>query len=284
MATSRFGKRLLHSPLLLCFLSFGLCFFIAAVIFLPLAPFAHQLELRMAKQGIPLQIEQPQLLFPPGIGAQKLRITPRQRPQAPFLFENAALSPRWTSLVSSNQGARFEAHFLQGKISGSAYRNGQLSIHAEKLHLDEPLGPQLPLIFVATLEQGEFDGRLPLTGKNSSQLQLQLIDARLAGLKKLGNNSDTLMIGRLRFTAKAQGPLVQITQLSSSGPAFDLKGTGTLRIGRTAASSSLNLTLVLTPKELDPTLLDLLTLVKKPQADGNYRFNLRGSLLSPRIN
>lgn len=278
-------SQLFHQPIFLCIVSFGFSFLLAILFFLPLDPFARQLEQQAAKQGFQLQVEQPQLLFPLGLGAGSLQISYTQLQHSPFILDNIDLRPLWLSLTSDNPGLSFELETMQGKISGSVHRDGSLQINLANLQVKEPLSPELPLILDGHLVKGTFDGKLPLTGKNISRLQLELVDLRIKGMQKLGSNHDLLPLGQLTLAAEAKGPLLQISRLRGTGPAFDLKGSGSLRIGRTVASSSLNMNLILTPKDtLDPALKDLLSLLKKPQPDGSYQLSLRGALSNLRVN
>ncbi len=277
-------KQLLCQPVFLCLVSFICCSFIALLFFLPLEPFARQLEQQAERQGFELQVEQPRLLFPFGLGADRVQISHKQRQHPPFMLEHIDLRPLWLSLLGANPGLGFKLETWQGKIIGTAHRNGKVQATLSGLHFKERLDPKLALILAGTLKKGTFDGTLPLAGKNRSQLKLELSDLQLTGLQKFGSGSDLLSLGRLTCTVESKGSLIQINRLSSTGPAFDITANGSLRIGRTVAGSSLNLTLFLTPKDLDPALRDLLTLIKKPQQDGSYQFRLRGSLSQVRIN
>jgi type II secretion system protein N len=281
---NQFGK-LLHHPVSLCFASFIACLFIGLLLFLPLDPFARQLEHLAQQQGLELRIDDPQMLFPLGLGASELNISHSKVPHPPFQLQDIDLRPLWFSLIGSNPGLSFELKAYQGEINGVAYRDGKAEVALANLQFDEPLGSQLPLSLEGLLEKGEFNGTLPLAGKNQSRLLLEFDGLSLKGMRNVGSGSDILQLGRLSCTAEAKGPLVQIGNLRSNGPAFDLKGNGSLRLGRIAANSSLNLNLVLTPKSaLDPALKDLLSLLKKPQTDGSYQLSLRGALSNLRIN
>ncbi len=278
-------NKLFRHPVVFCIASFVTCFVLALVLFFPLKPFARQLEQLVEKQGVQLQIDSPKLHFPFGLGADKLIISHPKVQHPPFQLQNIDLRPLWLSLFGSNPGLSFGLNAYKGDISGTAFRDGKVQIDLRKLQINEPLGPKLPLTLEGVLANGTFDGTLPLAGKNQSRLQLELVDLRVLGMKSIGSSDDALLLGRINCTVEAKGPLVQISTLTATGPAFDLKGSGSLRLGRIAANSSLNLNLVLTPKEaLDPMLKDLLSLVKKPESDGSYQLSLRGSLSRLRIN
>jgi len=278
------GKLLRH-PVFLCLASFAICFVLAFLLFFPLKPFARQLEQLAKKQGVELQITTPRILVPFGLGAKQLKLSHPAIEHAPFQLQNIDLRPLWLSLFGNNQGIRFELNALTGEIKGTAYRSGAVQLDLSKLQINEPLGEQLPLSLEGELRTGTFNGVLPLAGKNQSRLQLEFSQLRVIGMKNIGSSDDILQLGRLTCAAEAKGPLVQISNLSATGTAFDLKGSGTLRVGRTPANSSLNLSLVLTPKAgLDPMLKDLLSLTKKPQPDGSYQLSLRGAVSRLRIN
>jgi type II secretion system protein N len=257
------------------------------LLFLPLNPFTRQFEQLVQQQvpGLELEISKPHLLFPFGVGANQVTLSHPQVLHPPFQLQDLALRPLWLSLLSTNPGVSFDLETFGGQVSGSAYGDGVVQTTLNQLKFEESLEPQLPLTLSGELNGGEFAGQLPFAGKNQSQLQLELNNLKLSGMNKIGSGNDVLDLGRLSCTAEAKGPLVQISNLSVSGPAFDLKGNGNLRVGRTPANSSLNLSLVLTPKPgLDPMLNDLLSLTKKPQADGSYQFSLRGALTRLRFN
>ncbi len=282
--SSRLGN-LFRQNAFLYLVSFAVCFILAFLLFFPLDPYARQLEQRLKKQGVLVEIDHPQLRFPPGIGSEQIHVSLENLDHSPLLLEELSLRPLWLSLGGDNPGLRFSLQMFQGRVEGSTYKNGETQVVFENLIINEPLGPQLPLTMKATLESARFEGTLPFAGKNRSDLDIVISSLQIEGMQKLGSGSDLLQVGSLNLSAKANGPLIQISTLSSSGAAFDLKGSGNMRLGRTPANSSINLNLVLTPKAaLDPVLKDLLSLVKQPQPDGSYQLSLRGALANLRIN
>ncbi len=280
---NRLVRTLLH-PAFLCAASFLVCFLFALLLLFPLDPFARQLEQLVESEGVQLEIIDPQLLFPLGLGAAELNISHASIPY-PVQLQNVDLRPLWLSLFGNNPGVSFDLNTYEGDISGSAYRDGYLKLDFANLEFAESLAPHLPLTLEGNLPKGEFNGKLPLAGKNQGQLKIEMNDLLLKGMQQLGSASDLLAIGQLSLSAEAKGPVVTISRLEVKGPAFDLTGSGSLRVGRIPAQSSLNLTLELTPKDaLDPMLKDLLSLMKKPQPDGRYKLSLRGPLSNLRIN
>ena len=283
-STNRKTKVLRH-PVFLCLVNFLVCLILGLLLFFPLAPFARQLEQLAATHQLEVKIERPHLLFPFGLGSEQISLAHPQLPHPPFKLKGVALRPMWLSLVSSNPGLSFGFEIMQGSLTGNGYRDGTTQAFLENLQIDEKLGPQLPLTLKGLVEKAEFDGTLPLAGKNQSRLQMDARELRLEGLKSFGSATDDLPIDQLQLKAEAKGQMLQIQTFSTTGPAFDLKGNGSIRIGNSPARSSLNLSLVLTPKAgLDPMLKDLLSLSKQPRPDGTYLFSVSGPLSNVRVN
>lgn len=265
-----------------CFLC---CFLLAFLIFFPLEPFSRKLEAHLKKQGIILEIRDAGKRFPLSIAVETLDLSLDQLDHPPIRLSRLTLSPLWFSLPGDNQGVQFSFEAFQGQIEGSTFKKGNTQAELRGLVINEPLEPALPLTIKATLENAIFDGTLPLEGTNRSNLDFVLNDLRIEGLQNFGGADQPLAIGDVTGALEAKGRQVQIRALNSTGAAMEIKGTGTLNLGRTARNSSLNLNLVLTPKAgLDPALKDLLALLKRPQPDGSYLLNIRGSLANPRIN
>ncbi len=282
--TSSIGKRLKYPPLLFA-ISFIVCFLLAIYLNLSLEPFARQLENLAEKKGLHLKVQNSQLQFPLGLGAERLDINHSIAPDRTFEIYDVDLRPLWLSLIGSNPGLRFDLVALQGHVSGTAHSNGEVLMELVKLKFDEPLGLKLPLSAEGVLEKGVFRGVLPLVKKNRVDLQLDLTELRVKGTQSLGSGSDQLQLGELSLTAESKGPRIRINNLSISGPEIDIKGNGSLLLGRSPTDTSMNINLVLTPKAgLDPGLKDMLGLIKKPMADGSFQINLRGTLTRPRIN
>lgn len=280
----RLNKLMFH-PIFLCLVTF-FCFFVASFLYhLSLDPFAHKLVRQAQRQGVELVLDGAHLSFPDGIGIKQLRVSHVQLPHPPFVLTDVVLHPLLSTLTGDNPGVDYRFNLLKGEVNGTAYRNGELTSTIEGLQLDESLKPQLPLTLKGKVAHGEFDGKLPLGLNNRSKISLQLSDLSLNGMQKLGSSSDSLPIGEVVFEADIKGPLLQINKFSADGAAFSVRGNGNMRLGRTPANSSLNLSLVLTPKEgLDPMLKDLLSVAKKPRNDGSYLFSLSGPLTRLRFN
>ncbi|WP_303722137.1 type II secretion system protein GspN [Malonomonas rubra] len=280
---TRLANQLRH-PVALCICSFLCFFFLALLLNLPLTPLSIWIEQLARQQQLELQMDDPEVIFPLGLGVEKLEIGSAQIPHPPLLLTELALYPLWTTLASNDPGVSFSLKALQGQIDGIAFRSGKVTAEFSGLQINETLGPQLPLTISGQLDKGEFDGTLPLQGRNKSRMQVSMSRLLLTGLQKFGVSDDILPLGRLHCSIEATGQTLNIIALEISGSALTLLGSGTLRLGPTAARSLVNLELTLTPQAaLDPTLKDMLSLLHKPQADGNYQLRLTGTLTNTRI-
>ncbi|ORJ62539.1 type II secretion system protein GspN [Geothermobacter hydrogeniphilus] len=264
---------------LLCLLCGLLAALVAFWINLPVSPLADRLVQSAAKQGLHLVIDRPALAFPFGLHAAGVEVRIPNLPHPPIPLRGLTLTPAWTSLFGSNPGLDLETGVMSGKLWATVHRKGDITLRLKGLQLSESLGPRLPLQVVAVIESGQFNGRLPLAGRNSSELELTLNSAALVGLKTFGAAGDRLNLGRIRLKAAGRGATLKITTLEASGGDIEAAGSGSLTLGRTPASSRLNLTLQLKPSAgLDPALRDLLNLLGKPGRDGRYRLRLSGPL------
>lgn len=272
---------LLRHPATLCSLSFLCCFVLALLLNLPLTPLSNQLIQLARQHQLQLQLQPPELLFPPGLGVERLEIGTEQLSR-PLLLTELALYPLWSTLVGDNPGVRFRAQTLQGKVDGVAFRNGRVDAQLAGLQFNEALGPQLPLTISGRLDNGSLIGVLPVQKGNDSRLQLAFNALELAGLQKFGASDDLLPLGQLHCQIDISGETLTLNRLDLSGTALTLSGRGTVRLGATPARSSLNLELELTPQSaLDPMLRGMLELLQKPQPDGSYLLRLSGTLAKP---
>lgn len=279
-----FISRLLSHPLFLCGASFLLCFLLSLLVFLPLDPLARQLEKAALEQRLQLEIGHISTRLPPGIKLDQLVLGSPQLADHSLKIDQIALQPRWLSLFSQNPALHYQLKAYEGSGQGQVARNGQVRLQLNDLRLRESLQPQLPLELSFLLTSANFAGQLPFAGQNTGSLQFTIDELQVSGMQKLGSGADLLKLGQAQLTAESVGPLVRITTLNIDGPSLRLSGTGSLRLGRTPAGSSLNLGLTLTPQAgLDPLLKDLLSIMKKPQRDGSYRLNIGGTLTSLRI-
>ncbi len=272
-------------PLLLCSISFIICFILGLLLSFPLDPFVRQLEQQALQQGIKLELIAPRVTFPPGVAVDQVESSAPALPHPPLLLTDLTIKPLWSSLIGANPGIKYELDVWQGTVNGKAFRNGELTANLSGLNIDEPLGPQLPLRLSATLTSGSFDGILPLVGGNNSQLQVKFTDLKVSGLKALGSNNDLLPLGELICSASGKGPKFDIKTLQITGPAVDLNADGILHLGPTPSRSIINLNVTLSPKTgLDPWLRDMLSLLPTTvQGDGSYRFKLLGNLSAIRL-
>jgi len=246
---------------------------------LPVRPLADRAVQAAARQGLGLTIDRPALVFPFGLKADRVEVKVPDLPRPPIPLSRVSITPAWTSLFGANPGADLEAVLMGGRVQAGIRRQGDLSLNLRGVQLSEDLGPGLPLQVAATVDAGSFNGRLPLAGRNVSELDLSLNNASLVGLQHLGAKKDRLSLGSIRLKARGRGAVFKLSELKSTGGDITVSGTGSLTVGRTPATSRLALTLQFKPAEsLDPGLRDLLKLVGKTGKDGSQRLRLSGPL------
>lgn len=263
----------------LCLIVFVCSFLLGIVVFFPLSSLKMRAEYMVQRYGLILAMEKPELAFPLGLKSESLTVKHQQISHPPVTLSSVAVHPLWSTLIGENPGLTFSMDGWQGKISGRTFLDGRSAISFTNLIFDEQLSPRLPMRLRGELEAGAVEGVLPLEGRNRSQLQFELNDLQLTGLQNLGGQDDTFPIGQLNCTADTVGSRIDIVSLDISGPAFAGSGRGTLRLGKSPATSSVNLILEVTPgADFDPILLDMLMLVTTKGENGQLRIHLRGPL------
>jgi len=115
-------------------------------------------------------------------------------------------------------------------------------------------------------------------------LQTEFGRLELTGLGKLGMTDDSLDLGSGELRLSGNGSNLQVKQLKLRGGDIDADLSGSLRPGKNAATSRLNLSITLLPgPKLDQGLAEMLKLLAKPGRDGSVRFRIRGTLAAPKI-
>ena len=105
---------------------------------------------------------------------------------------------------------------------------------------------------------------------------------RISGLKSLGGEKDSLMLGTVVLQANGRGNSFRIDRLDATGGAMGASVSGTLLFANPVERSRINLTVTLRPAAgLDKNLTELLGLLAKPDRDGAYRLHLTGTLARP---
>lgn len=275
------GERLgwwLLMPLLLIFaalVSFYLAF--------PSRTLQSRLQLELAENlGLQSSLSPPRLLFPPGLACSRLDLTLPAPYDRTLPLRQVRIAPLWLSMLGDAPGLRFSSELNGGTLNGTARRDGQTTLVADQVAIQEPLQLNGGPVIQGVLRNSRFDGLLPLQSPGQRKLALDLDRVRLSGLKSYGAAEDSLELGRLMVQAAGDGKTLRLQQLSLQGGVVEGLGQGTMLLGATPAATRLNLTIELRPGAgLDPTLRDLLALVGSDGPNGSRRLRLSGSLQQP---
>lgn len=275
----RLGWWLLMPLLLICaaLISFYLAF--------PSRTLQTRLQLELAQNlGLQSSLSPPQLLFPPGLACSRLDLTLPTPYDRTLPLRQVRVAPLWLSLLSDAPGLRFRAELNGGTLNGTARRDGQTTLVADQVIVQEALQLNGGPVIQGVLQNSRFDGLLPLQAPGQKKLALTLDKVRLSGLESYGLTGDNLDLGRLVVQADGEGKTLRLQQLSLQGGAIEGSGQGTMLLGATPAATRLNLTLELRPGPgLDPTLRDLLNLVGSDGPNGTRKLRLSGSLQQPTL-
>lgn len=244
-----------------------------------------RLELELAQNyGLQAQLSPPKLLFPPGLSCNQLDLTVAEPYNRSLPLRKVRISPLWFSLLGDAPGLRFRASLNGGTLTGTSRRNGQTTLLADQVTVQETLMVNGGASLQGVLQNSRFDGLLPLQLPGDRNLDLTLNRVRLSGLEAYGIPGGSLDLGQLVLQAKGQGKTLRLDKLSLQGGVLEGSGQGTIMIGASPAATRLNLTLELRPGTgLDPTLSELLSLIGSSAPNGGRRLRLSGSLQQPTL-
>lgn len=244
-----------------------------------------RLQMELARNyGLQAQLSPPKLLFPPGLASDQVDLTFPKADDRSLPLQKVRVSPLWFSLLGDDPGLRFRANLNGGTLTGTTRRNGQTTLLADQVTIQETLqingGPSIQGI----LQDSNFSGLLPLQRPGGRSLKLTLNQVRLSGLEPYGVAGGSLNLGQLMLQAEGQGKTLRLKELSLRGGALEGSGQGTVMIGASPAATRLNLTLDLRPGTgLDQPLRELLSLIGSSAPNGGRRLRLSGSLQQPAL-
>ncbi len=267
--------------LLLLLLAALLSFYVA----FPRRTLQARLEMELARTGgMEARLSPPQLLFPPGLACSRVDLVFNQAAERSLPLRQVRVTPLWFSWFGSSPGLRFQALLNGGTLSGTLRRDGQTTLVADQVVVQEPLPINGDPSFQGVVQNSRFSGLLPLQLPGERNLTLNLDGIRLTGLESYGVPDGSLDLGQLALQAEGQGTTFRIQKLSLQGGALEGSGQGTILVGASPATTRLNLTLQLRPgAALEPSLRDLLLLVGSSAPDGSRRLRLSGSLQQPTL-
>jgi len=201
----------------------------------------------------------------------------------PLTVERFSFRPLWSSLFSTAPGGTIDAELLQGELQAEVQRDGRLSMQANGLRFTLPIENG-----TVTLSGVLSSGRLQRTAGDvkTREHTLTLVFDKLSAQSPLlaSTANRPLGLGQVTLESKGQGQAYSISRLESSGGDLSLSGTGNVLVGRTPATSRLNLALKLRPSTTFPAeLKSLLELVVAPAGDGSYSLQIGGTLAQPRV-
>ena len=202
----------------------------------------------------------------------------------PLKIERLSLAPQWSTLLSSDPGVRFQAQLMNGDVTAEILKSGLISAIAKGLRFDLPLQKPIVMTITGNLGEAKIDAATRLDPETKTQLYLQLSDFSISNLDFLKEGSPDVSLGNIIIKSTGQGRVMKIDTLSAKGGDFSANGEGTLFIGRTAATSRINLSLNIKAEgSAHSTLVSLLDLSGPPDANGDYRLRVTGTLAAPTI-
>lgn len=251
----------------------------------PRSTLQARLEMELGRAGgMEARLSPPQLLFPPGLVCSRVDLVFKQALERSLPLRQVRVTPLWFSWLGAAPGLRFQALLNGGTLAGTVRRNGQTTLVADQVVVQEALQMNGDPSLQGVLQNSRFSGLLPLQLPGDRNLTLNLDRIRLTGLESYGVPGGSLDLGQLALQAEGQGTTLRIQELSLQGGALEGSGQGTILVGASPATTRLNLTLQLRPgAALDPNLRDLLLLVGSSAPDGSRRLRLSGSLQQPTL-
>ncbi|AJF06368.1 type II secretion system protein GspN [Geoalkalibacter subterraneus] len=211
--------------------------------------------------------------------------SPAADPWPPVNIPQVKLSPRWGALMTAQSGVNFTAQLADGSIEGFFITGADTKT--------EIIGASIAPYFPGEMDykaQGVLSGTFSSDGDPSAEstesvFDLQLEQAAVTGLERLGISRDRLSLGTVRIEGKLQGRNLKIENLSAAGGEIQVDGKATILVATTPQQSRINAQIALTPgPDLDPGLRDLLTLSGvTPDRNGTFNLRLSGSLAQPSL-
>lgn len=202
----------------------------------------------------------------------------------PMQIEQLSLAPQWSTLLSSDPGVQLQAQLMSGLVNAEVLRTGMINATATGLRFDLPLQKPMAMNITGKLDQTTVNAATHLDPETKTQLSLQLSDVRISNLAFFKEDSPGIALGAIVLEVNGQGRAMKINALTAKGGDFNISGEGTLFIGRTPATSRINLSLQIKAADsAHPTLVSLLELSAPPDANGDHRLRVNGTIATPTI-
>lgn len=260
----------------------GLFFVMGLWLFFPAHPVQLRLEQELSQQFQrpvtvgPVEWELPLTLAIESLDASVM-------PRLTLQLEQIKARPVWQSLLQGRLAVALQGQTLGGTIDAEIDTARHLQLQAENLYWDRTI-PHLPNIRVNTTIE-HFSGSGFTDPINQlEQLQLQLANFTVSGIKEFGAPIDQFNLGRVEVQLSQNEREITINQFSAMDGDLNLDGHGTVMLQRNFIRSRIDLTLTITPSEtLDATVVSLIPLIAKQQGNGSYLIRIGGTLEMPRI-
>lgn len=202
----------------------------------------------------------------------------------PMQIEQLSLAPQWSTLLSGDPGVKLQARLMNGLVNAEVLRTGMIKAMATGLRFDLPLQKPMAMNITGKLDQSTVNAATRLDPETKTQLSLQLSDVSISSLDFFKEDGSGIALNEIVLEVRGQGRAMKINALTAKGGDFNINGEGTLFIGRTSATSRINLSLrIKTADSAHPTLVSLLELSAPPDASGNHHLRVTGTVAAPNI-
>jgi len=209
--------------------------------------------------------------------------SPAAEPWPPVNIPQVKVSPRWSALVTAQPGLNFITQLADGRIEGSFIPGADTQAEIISASIAPYFPGELDYKAQGILSGTFFSDGDPSAESTESVFDLQLEQAAVTGLERLGISRDRLSLGTIRIQGNLQGRNLKIENLSAAGGEIQIDGKATILVAKTPQQSRINAQIALTPgPDLAPGLRDLLTLSGvTPDRNGTFNLRLSGSLAQP---
>ena len=228
-----------------------------------------------------ISINQAGFAFPFGLDAKNVKVRFLEPGLPELTLDTVNLSPHIGSLIG-RPGASFTASIGPGQLSGSITSNGAFAGEVDTLNFDEAIQGFDQLRLSGQLQSVRLNSHLQPAPDKRSEMNLQALGLKISGTRSVGLPVDQVNLGRLDLQIDGTGNTFTLNQAGLTTGDLLATASGQVIIGRTIATTRLNLEVQLQPAaSLAPEISSLLELVGSPGRDGGRKLSLRGTLARP---
>ncbi len=264
------------------YIGFGL---IAFLIFMVASfPYDQALSAALGPAGLALEYSDRRLQLPLGATLDNVRLVSLNNPGPPILqTDQLRLAPTFASILIGRPGVRISADIYNGTVKATVRRAGnelRISFAVDALELRRYRG----LVRLGASAEGQLSGSgwvaIAPNGPAASSGDVDLEGKSL--IIRIGSGLPPIAFTDLKGSIRLDDGVLEIKRLTGSGTDGTLDAHGAIRLAPDLRASQIALSL-----KIDPTpggrarlgfLLGLL-----PHPPGPQPYNVRGSLLTPKI-